>query len=1258
MHEMRKFCRKLAVDGMVLLKNTGNSKRERHCYFWRGSVALRPTYVVKPFNGIVQNAPSGVEIKYEVGCYSHKYLPTPHLRLTSKHHVITTATKLNNFLPSDLTPNWTIKLEGKITMDKTAVYEFGLAVAGRTKLWVDDELTIDNWTHQTPGDYLYATVEEKADVRLEEGWSVNIFVEYTNTLPPDTTNDGRDKDNSQPALMRGDSVVSKRSMPIKPSRMQFPSQLNLTSLSTSAALPLNGKAKDLTDQPSICLADRTKLGKTNPNMVVCIQAVLAMPWVEDVNGMVQAWHSGNEVGDALADVLHGTVNPSGRLPLTFPVHIEDIPPYLYLHSENGEINCREDLFVGYKYYHAKAIKPLFPFGYGLSYTESAISDLVLRDVSSYDEHFSIKATVKVANSGDVRGSCVVQLYVSLPDVGVTTPRLQLKGFAKAKDLMLRATQNIEISSTNMRYLSGMLHRTDGYLRAQEDIRLERLVNNGIFELVRAKSPLVETLHYIQKDPRKLTNLNEILSCLSWYQSEEAALSNSLAALLSDRASIADSLRRLESLVPHLDDLCLESLQLAGKVSSTAQTADRVGGRVRTLDQKMSRVSQAAERVGQIMELKSSLSQLQSCIERQDWESATRHCARAMSLPFEVISGPFAEISVPTAENHLPPAQTLQAAREQLLSIFLNHFAQASRSRDAAATSRYFKLFPAIGWEAEGLEAYGSFVVDLVRVRAPTSAKTSSPLYYVTVLTALFEGVAMIIDQHQPVVEKYYGAGNMRSVIKRLLEECDRVVRSTLEAWREDRSIKRKVEIFPFLCYLTEFSSSQLLDVSNSMVPMSAPRKQFPTAVEMDDVDPREIDKTLSEIAGMSGRWNLFRKFLVEQLQEEEVTVDREVNSNDQDLQPDSGSSNPRIYSPLSIDPVALLDATSSQREFEDLLSSCYIPMEIWYIRTTIDKAQHLSSPDFSQAPATTTTPDDVFYILKTVYMRLLSTGSLIILERTTDLLKDILDHDFAGGIKKKLDDVYRVGTGVRTEKTEKEGRTSFLVLLNDLDVSSSHMESLTKDLLSQPTITQLFIGIEQPRVKTIVANLLVSTTRFKATLRAGIDQLFNQLMRPRLRTLIPDIYKDVSYVLNEDGYATAEYQDIVRKRFVKAWEGLTDGYKDACTENNYRILFGLALDVILRPWEKYILTLHYSEACPNRSHLGAIRFDRDLRSMMAYLSSQTIFGDIRDKFIRLQQISSLLNLDSDEDVESFYSGSGISWTLSMQEAKDIVSLKA
>ena len=90
-----------------------------------------------------------------------------------------------------------------------------------------------------------------------------------------------------------------------------------------------------------------------------------MPWVDAVSGIVQAWYSGNEVGNALSDVVYGEVYPSGRLPLTLPVREQDIPAYLNTRSENGKIHYREDLFVGYKWYQARGIKPLFPFGCAL-----------------------------------------------------------------------------------------------------------------------------------------------------------------------------------------------------------------------------------------------------------------------------------------------------------------------------------------------------------------------------------------------------------------------------------------------------------------------------------------------------------------------------------------------------------------------------------------------------------------------------------------------------------------------------------------------------------------------------------------------------------------------------------------------------------------------------------------------------------------------------------------------------------------------------
>ncbi|CAA7270154.1 unnamed protein product [Cyclocybe aegerita] len=740
---------------------------------------------------------------------------------------------------------------------------------------------------------------------------------------------------------------------------------------------------------------------------------------------------------------------------------------------------------------------------------------------------------------------------------------------------------------------------------------------------------VSAMSASHKDPRTLTSLSEVLSCLSAFQSEEAELSNSLAELLKAQEPIVSSLDRLQSLLPEFNELQLDARLLTTKVSSTAKTAERVGSKVRSLDEEMGRVREAADRVGQVMELKSSLSALQSSIDSQDWESAARHCARAMSLPTEVISGPFAEIAVPTSDSHLPPSQTLQAAREKLLVVFRQKFEEASRSRDSNATSRYFKLFPAIGWENEGLEAYANFVVDLVQVRAPATTKTSSPMYYITALTSLFESIAMIVDQHQPVVEKYYGPGKMKSVACRLLDECDRVTKNLRTGWEEDR-------MYPKLAEIT----------NNPPMPLyssNANGRRQPAAEEV-IVDPREIDKVLSELAGMIGRWYLFKKFLSEALKED-------VAGDDSPKTPSFPGEKVEKEKPAEID---LLSQTASEALFEELITIYYVPFETWYTRTIVDKAHRLSKPDTLQSPITTTTPDDVFYIFKSVASRLLSTGCLGCVDRMVKQLKDVFERDYVTVIKRKMDDVYKnsgpMTSNARPDRIERENRVSFIILLNDLDVSTLHLERLIQDLAENPLISQHFVEDEQLLVKERISSFSQLTLRLKSSLRSGIEQLFNQLLRPKLRTFVLDIYKDITYVLDEEAYSSTDYQDLTRKRFMKVWESLVEGYKDTFSEGNYRLFIGLVLDVLLRPWEKYVMSLKYTE-------LGAVRFDRDLRAIIAYLASQTTFGDIREKFVRLQQISTLLNLDTEEDVDEFYNGSGISWKIGPHEARAIASLK-
>ncbi|KAI0060831.1 glycoside hydrolase family 3 protein [Artomyces pyxidatus] len=490
--ELRAFARKLAANGVVLLKNEGgvlplgSRKAKRIAVIGPnargrvisggGSAALKPTYVVTPWEGIAKAAPNGVEVNYAIGCYAHKYLPTLENDLTTpdgkpgwlctfySHDahgnpdkavadfvVHDTRIKLNDFLPEGLGDTWTIKLTGRLTVEKTGPFELGLTVAGRAKLWVDGKLTIDNWTKQTPGDFFYGqgTIEEKAVLNLTAGKSVNVLVEYTNTNPPDATGA---EDFSQPALMRGVRLGGAEKIDPKKA---IEDAVNLAKESDAVVI-IGGLTPEWEsegfDRPSLSLPGLqdeliSKVSRANAATVVVLQvgSAVSMPWVKSVAGIVQAWYQGNEVGNAIADILFGTVNPSGRLPLTFPVQVEDIPAYPNLFSENGEIHYREDLFVGYKHYQLRNIHPLFPFGHGLSYTSFEFSDLTISDPSSHDDALTVEVSVTVKNTGSVAGSEVVQLYVSYPDVGVTTPQLQLRGFAKARDLAPREARRVMIT---------------------------------------------------------------------------------------------------------------------------------------------------------------------------------------------------------------------------------------------------------------------------------------------------------------------------------------------------------------------------------------------------------------------------------------------------------------------------------------------------------------------------------------------------------------------------------------------------------------------------------------------------------------------------------------------------------------------------------------------------------------------------------------------------------------------------------------------
>lgn len=174
--------------------------------------------------------------------------------------------------------------------------------------------------------------------------------------------------------------------------------------------------------------------EVNKNVIVVLisgQPVEMNEWINNTPAVIQGWYSGSEAGNVFADILFGDVNPSGKLPFTFPKKLEDTPAFKFgdIPGDGLEVEYKEGVFVGYRYYDSFSVEPLFPFGHGLSYTEFEISDIKLsKDKLTVNDEIVLEVNVK--NTGKSAGKEVVQLYINDVESSVERPNKELKGFEK------------------------------------------------------------------------------------------------------------------------------------------------------------------------------------------------------------------------------------------------------------------------------------------------------------------------------------------------------------------------------------------------------------------------------------------------------------------------------------------------------------------------------------------------------------------------------------------------------------------------------------------------------------------------------------------------------------------------------------------------------------------------------------------------------------------------------------------------------------
>ena len=196
-----------------------------------------------------------------------------------------------------------------------------------------------------------------------------------------------------------------------------------------------------------------KVAEVQKNVIVVLSTgdAVEMPWIGDAKAVIEQFLPGETAGEAIADILFGKANPSGKLPVTFPKRLEDTSDSLYFPGEARHHVYGEGIFVGYRYYEKKKIEPLFPFGFGLSYTDFRYSYL-RTDKKAYKDGEKIIVSVDVENTGDCDGKETVQFYVTDPASSMVRPEKELKAFSK---IFLKKgekkTVSIELSDEDLSY---------------------------------------------------------------------------------------------------------------------------------------------------------------------------------------------------------------------------------------------------------------------------------------------------------------------------------------------------------------------------------------------------------------------------------------------------------------------------------------------------------------------------------------------------------------------------------------------------------------------------------------------------------------------------------------------------------------------------------------------------------------------------------------------------------------------------------------
>ncbi|CAD0109438.1 unnamed protein product [Aureobasidium uvarum] len=723
------------------------------------------------------------------------------------------------------------------------------------------------------------------------------------------------------------------------------------------------------------------------------------------------------------------------------------------------------------------------------------------------------------------------------------------------------------------------------------------------------------------DIYKASSVAEIRATLAELGQQEATVTARLDALLASQRDLSRQLTKLDLARAHLGSQVIQTRSISnGILSSAASTAARISGAVNQLDREQAAVKSTLNVVDQVAELKACVLGVNGSMgAAQDWETAASYLHRASQIPDHVIDGAFAQEIVPTAEVPDAPRVTLTEASESLCGLFLREFDRAATDGDGQRVTRFFKLFPLIGKSDQGLDAYGRYVCTGVAQRARNNLSATNQrenaLFYASALTKLFEQIALIVDGHEPLVERHYGQGSMAKVIERLQAEADTQGGIVLDAWADERSLARKikdVKSYAFSFLVQSFLPSQKSNAQRSQSPASS------RASEDEGVNMKEVDALLSETAMMLSRWALYTRFVATKVHEHIAMPDLLANS--------------RLH-----------------KKIADALIEPFNTMTTFFFRRSVEKAFQMDESPFdltlnpnkplgSNPPFITSAVDDVMYIVNQVLQRTLATSQRAVVAGVMPSVSRVLTGDFFGMIQRKMRDESYPKAAIQGALPPESVIISFLVLINNLDISTDYLRRIVNTNLgkvdpSNPSqqraaIPDLFpFAHDAVFVETALGNILSTFESKTADLIAeAVEVLLKQVMRPRLRPVFVETFRDVEYLLNDDDAAaeTGDSDAAVAQRFERGWMQFTRPIKRILTDRTYDALITSTIAYLARALEKRIWS-YYGRV----NERGAAKLERDISGIVNAAVKGGKYS-LRDAFQRCTDMTLILNMEEDE----------------------------